>query len=98
MLNMVAENESGAYGPWLDLAAIELSLGLSGEDVLRLERLVQEGWVTQDKDARFYVWRVGREVTVLRVERSPWPVRAWSWLVGHHYLKCHRTVRCIFQA
>ena len=95
---MRGEHENGAYGPWLDLAAIERWLGIGGEYVLRLERLVQEGWITQDKDARSYVWRVGREVTVLRVERSPWPVRAWSWLIGRHYLKCHRTTRCVFQA
>ena len=98
MLNMVAEHESGAYGPWLDLAAIERLLGLGGEDVLRLERLIQEGWVTPGEDGRSYVWQVGTEVTVLRVERSRWPVRAWGRLVGRHYLKDHRTVRCVFHA
>ena len=43
MLNMIAEHENGAYGPWLDLAAIERLLGIGGESVLRLERLVREG-------------------------------------------------------
>ena len=98
MLNMAAEHESGEYGPWLDLAAIERLLHLGGESVLRLERLVREGWVTQSEDGRSYVWQVGRVVTVLRVERSRWPVRAWSWLVGRHYLKDHWTVRCVFHA
>ena len=98
MLNMVAENKSGTYGPWLDVAAIDLSLGRRSEDALRLKSLVREGWITQDGNARSYVWRVGAEVTVLTVRRSPWPVRAWSWLIGRHYLHRHRTVRCVFEA
>ena len=98
MLDMVSGHGSGAYGPWLDAAAIERLLGLGGGGVLRLERLVQEGRVTPGEDGRSYVWRVGPEVTVLRVERSRWPARAWGRLVGRHYLRDHWTVRRIFSA